>query len=137
MDHGNRWLEGLDSLWSPCWMKKCLDFVFVSLCDLLGLKEHHFCLLLLAFLSTHPAVTNGGGSRLTVSLKSPALTPGEKTSGCFSEQHLLSPPPLHPQGQGLGLFSCFCHRCIGQRCTPPAVSIFCVTACLLRVMMLS
>lgn len=61
MDHGNQRLEGLDSLWSPCWMKKWLDFVFVLLCDLLGLQEHHFYLLLLAFLSTHPAVTNGGG----------------------------------------------------------------------------
>lgn len=32
-----------------------------SLCDLSGLQEHHFRMELLVFLSTHPAVANGGG----------------------------------------------------------------------------
>lgn len=108
-------------------MKNCPDFAFVSPCDLLGLREHHFCLVLPAFLSTHPAVTNRGvggrGSRLTVSLKAPAQTPGEKRSGCFYEQHLLSPPSLHPRGPGSALFCCFCHGRVGQWCTPPAASI--------------
>lgn len=94
-----------------------------------------YCLLFSALTQLWP--TGGVGSRLTVSLKSPAQTPGEKTSGCFYEQHLLSPPSLHPHGLGSAVFGCFCHRCIGQQCTSPAVSIFCLTACSLHVMMLS
>lgn len=43
-------------------MKHCLDLVFVSLCDLWGLQEHHFCPAVLAFLSTHAAVTNCGAA---------------------------------------------------------------------------
>lgn len=43
------------------------------------------------FLNTQPNLRATGGSRkLTVSHKSRAPAPGEKTSGCFHEQHCLT-----------------------------------------------
>lgn len=90
--------------------------------DLAGDLGHPLFLIEVAFLNTHPNHEQQGSRKRTVRHKSLVHAPGEKTSGCFHEQHSLnsshlslSPPSLHPQEPWL-----FHHRSIEQWGTQPA-----------------
>lgn len=123
-------MEGLDWFRSPCWMKNCLGHCVTSR----GFRNIIFvwnCLFFSALTQLWPTV--GGKLKANGEPQICGSGPLERKQVAAFMSNTSSPASLYPQGRGLALFCCFCQGCIGQGGTPPAVSIFCLTACSLRV----